>query len=271
MIPSQIFLFMFKYLVGFVFVFSVLNSFSQQNAEIIREYSVPESRQAVAIDSLHFYVINNSTISKHLKTDGEQIGFWQDKDSIIHHLNSGIIIDGKLYCCNSNYPESPMASSIEIFDPKTLEHNENHSFGVFNGSATWLDRYEGFWYVLFAHYTDRGSEPGKDNSWTRLIKFDEEWRQIESWIFPKELLVRFGTRSCSGGAILTDGRILSTGHDNFEIYVLEFPKKGFTLKWIKTIPVGSYGQGIAYEKADDLELIYGIIKREDKVVVSKIN
>ena len=61
-----------------------------------------------------------------------------------------------------------------------------------------------------------------------------------------------------------------TGHDNFETYVLEFPNKGVTLKWVDTIPVGSYGQGIAYEKDGKSEFIYGIIKKESKVVVTKI-
>jgi hypothetical protein len=194
-----------------------------------------------------------------------------DTDSVLNHLNSGIIIDGKLYACNSNYPESPMASSIEIFDPVTMKHIGNHSFGIFNGSATWLDKFEGFWYVAFAHYTGRGSEPGKDNTWTRLVKFDKQWRQIESWIFPKELVKHFETKSNSGGVILKDGRILCTGHDNYEIYVLHFPEKGYTLDWTATIPVGSFGQGIAYEKQGNSELIYGIIKKENKVVVSKIN
>jgi len=164
-----------------------------------------------------------------------------------------------------------MASSIEIFDPITLNHIDNHSFGIFNGSATWIDRFKGFWYVAFAHYTGRGSEPGKENSWTKLVKFDVQWRQIESWIFAKKLVERFATRSNSGGVILEDGRILCTGHDNYEIYVLEFPSKGYSLNWINTIPVGSYGQGIAYEKVDDSELIYGIIKKENKVVVTRIN
>lgn len=256
----------------FIVMFMALSSYTQNKTEnIIREYPVPESRQAVAIDGSHFYVINNSSITKHNKSDGELVHSWYDKDSVLHHMNSGIIIDNKLYCCNSNYPESPMASSIEIFHPETLNHIDNHSFGILNGSATWLDRYQGYWYVAFAHYTDRGSEPGKDNSWTRLVKFDDDWRQLESWIFPPELTERFASRSNSGGVILEDGRILCTGHDNFEIYVLVFPGKGYTLKWHSTLPVGSYGQGIAYEKNGNSELIWGIIKKDKKVVVTKID
>jgi len=249
------------------------NSLLSQSKEamIVRTYEVPSSRQGVAVDSLYFYVINNSSITKHLKSDGLMVGLWEDEDSLIHHLNSGIVIDGRLYAVNSNYPEFPMASSIEIFDAGTLKHIQNHSFGIFNGSTTWLDEYDGSWFVAFAHYTGSGSEPGKSNAWTRLVKFDREWRQLESWIFPKELLNRFDPKSNSGGLILPDGKIVCTGHDNFELYLLEFPKKGYTLNWINTLPVGSYGQGIAYEKIGNSEYIYGVIKKENRIVVTKID
>jgi len=201
-----------------------------RSQNIIRVYNVPSSRQGVAVGSDFFYVINNSSITRHLKSDGFLVDSWEDKDSLIHHLNSGIIIDGKLYCINSNYPEIPMASSLEVFDPVTLEHLFNHSFGIMNGSATWIDRYNDFWYVVFAHYTGKGGMEDQSNAWTMLVKFDLNWRQVESWIFPKELLKKFGTKSNSGGVILPDGRILCTGHNNFEVYVLEFPDKGATLK-----------------------------------------
>ncbi|MCK4746588.1 MAG: hypothetical protein KAT15_06125, partial [Bacteroidales bacterium] len=61
------------------------------------------------------------------------------------------------------------------------------------------------------------------------------------------------------------------GHDEFMIYVLRFPEKGFTLEWIDTIPAGSFGQGIAYERDGDSELIYGVIKKDNSVVVTRIN
>ena len=240
-------------------------------ARIIQSYTVPESRQGVAVDAAHFYVINNHSITKHEKSDGRLVDSWEDKDSLIHHLNSGIVIDGMLYTIHSNYPESPMASSIEIFDPRTLEHIGNHSFGILNGSATWMAEYKGYWYVAFAHYSGTASEPGKTNAWTRLVRFDKEWRQLESWIYPAALVKKFKSMSNSGGVILPDGRIICTGHDYYELYVLAFPTKGYSLIWTGTIPVGSFGQGIAYEKKGDAELIYGIIKKEGRVVVSRID
>ncbi len=247
-------------------------AFSQQpSVNVVRSYDVSLSRQAVATDENYFYVINNSSIQKYRKSNGKKVADWYDRDSVLHHMNSGIILSGKLYACNSNYPGSPMASSVEIFDPVTLKHIGNHSFGILNGSATWLDRKGEYWYVAFGHYTGRGSEDGKDNSWSRLVKFDSAWRQVESWIYPSALLKEFGTRTNSGGVILDNGLILCTGHDNYRIYVLRFPDKGFTLQWIGTIPVGSYGQGIAYEKTTEGEFIYGIIKKEKKVIETKID
>lgn len=253
-----------------VLLFGICNVLNSQ--VIVKTYDVPLARQAVAVDAEYFYVINNSSITKHLKSSGALIGLWQDKDSLIHHMNSGIIIDGKLYCINSNYPEIPMVSSLEVFDPETLEHLYNHSFGILSGSATWVDFHNGFWYVAFAYYTGgRSAMPNRTNAWSRLVKFDTSWRQIESWVYPKELLERFGSYSNSGGVILPSGKILCTGHDNYELYVLEFPQMGSTLKWIDTIDVGSYGQGIAYESDGLSAYVYGIIRKENKVVVTKIH
>jgi hypothetical protein len=88
------------------------------HAQVIEKtYDVPAARQAVAVDAEHFYVINNSSITRHRKRDGLLVNTWEDQDSLIHHLNSGIIINGRLYCINSNYPELPMVSSLEVFDP----------------------------------------------------------------------------------------------------------------------------------------------------------
>jgi hypothetical protein len=154
-----------------------------QRATIIADFDVQEAKQGIAVDEKYFYVINNSTISKHQKENGTMIAQFKDTDDIFHHLNSGIIIDNKLYCTNSNYPESPMASSIEVFDPDSMKHIGNHSFGIAYGSATWIDCYGDHWYVSFAHYTGRGSTESKNNSWSRIVKFDQDWRFIEYLIF----------------------------------------------------------------------------------------
>ncbi|MEO1011129.1 MAG: hypothetical protein AAFX53_07455 [Bacteroidota bacterium] len=240
---------------------------SAQEFTIDKSYQVDRARQGVALDDIHFYVINNSDIAKYTKNEGTKLQQWQDATGAIKHLNSGIIIDGKLYCANSNYPESPMASSIEVFDPETLAHVENISLGIYIGSATWLDFYDGHWYVAFAHYTGRGSTEGKTNSWTQLVKFTKDWQRSEAWIFPRALIEKFGTRSNSGGFLTKEGIIYATGHDNKELYQLVFPKIGHTLIWKKTHPVPFEGQGIALDiNSGDSITLYGIIKKENKVL-----
>jgi len=52
--------------------------------------------------------------------------------------------------------------------------------------------------------------------------------------------------------------------------VLQFPKKGYTLEWIETYSVGSFGQGIAVEKKSEKIWLYGIVRDENKVIVSEI-
>src|SRR5699024_554558 len=115
-------------------------------------FSASAARQAVAVDNEYFYAIDNRTIEKYDKSSGQLVQVWTDTSGFIQHLNSGVIYDGKLYCAHSNYPKLPMKSSIEIFDVRNLEHIGSHSFGIDVGSATWLDIYEGHWYVAFAHY-----------------------------------------------------------------------------------------------------------------------
>ena len=92
------------------------------------------------MDADHFYAITNRRIGKYDKRSGEQVGFWEgEAEGPIIHLDGGIVLDGQLYCAHSNYPGVPMVSSTEIFDTETMDHVGSHSFGIFGGSATWLD------------------------------------------------------------------------------------------------------------------------------------
>jgi hypothetical protein len=247
------------------------HSFGQEAREI-RRFSVPEAKQAVAVDKHHFYVINNSTITKHDKHSGHLVGTWDGSDMGIKHLNSGVVIKNRLYCANSNYPETPMAGSIEIFDTQSLQHIGNQSFGISIGSPTWIDRKRGNWYVGFAHYTGKGGSEGKDTRWTTVSSFNRRWQLLESWVFPKNMIEAFKPMSNSGAAWGWDGRLYCTGHDEQEIYVLEIPNSGYTLKYLETIKITSHGQGIAFDRSvKDRMLLYGIIRRENAVVVSEID
>lgn len=253
-----------------LFTFFYLPINAQQIKELKR-FHLKEVKQGVAVDKNFFYVINNTSITKHLKTNGKEVASWKDTTKQIIHLNSGVVIEDKLYCAHSNYPQSPMASSIEIFDTKTLRHIGNHSFGIFKGSATWVDWYNNAWWVMFAHYTGKGSSEGKDTRWTSLVKFDKNGHETASWIFPQEIIETFAPKSNSGGMWGTNGKLYCTGHDKEELYVLQLPEAGFQLQLLQTIRTISSGQAFSFDRSiKNKTVIYGIGRNGNEVIIQEI-
>lgn len=238
--------------------------------ELIRKIDVPEARQAVAVDKAHFYAIANSTVAKYDRASGNRVAVWEaDALRPLKHLNAGIVIDGKLYCAHSNYPQFPEASSIEVWDTKTLQHIQSKSLGIYEGSLTWIDRRDGSWWAVFAHYSTKVNENplAKDHTHTSLVQFDHQWRRQGGYVFPKTVLNRFDPHSCSGGSWGPDGLIYCSGHDLGEIYQLTLPKAGSTLVLKKTLEAPITGQGFAW--APDGMTIYGIDRAKRQVVVAK--
>lgn len=241
--------------------------------ETVQKFFAEEARQGVAVDENYIYVIGNREIGKYDKKTTEIVAQWKDEEGgKFIHMDSGVIVDGKLYCAHSNYPYFPMTSSIEIFDPKTLEHIETHSFGIYRGSCTWVDYYNGFWWAAFAHYNKWRDSTNADVRYTSVVKFDDHWREVESWTFPKEVFTRFGEMSNSGGSWGPDGLLYCTGHDNNEVYGLKIPDTGSVLELVRVIQIESFGQGIAWDRSDP-NFIYGIIKSDCLIIKSsfKIN
>ena len=242
-----------------------------QKATEIRRFQLPQVQQGVAVDPTHFYVINNHSLTKHTKSDGKQVAAWQDTTGLLKHMNSGVVIGQKLYCAHSNYPDVPMASSIEIFDTRTLRHLGSHSFGLFPGSVTWADFHQGYWWVAFANYSDKASAEGRDNRWTTLVKFTASWQQLEAWTFPANVLQAFAPKSTSGGTWGPDGLIYCTGHDKPELYVLKLPERGHTLHYVKTIPTISEGQAFSIDRSiRNKRVFYGITRNDNYVIVSVV-
>lgn len=238
--------------------------------EEIRRFSSPHANQGVAVDADHFYAITNRAIGKHDKETGRLVDEWVGPvEGPIIHLNSGIVLDGRLYTAHSNYPGVPMVSSIEIWDVETMEHVDSHSFGIFQGSATWADRRDGSWWVGFANYEGWGGQPGPDPSWTTVVRFDDQWRPIAGYVFPPGVVERFEDRSNSGGAWGPDGYLYATGHDHSEVYVLRPPEAGSVLELVETLPVPAEGQAIAWDPTES-GVLYTIIRSTSEVVVSKL-
>jgi hypothetical protein len=245
-------------------------------SELVRSWPSDAARQAVAVDAQHFYAINNHTIVKHDKASGVEVGRWEGgEDGPIVHLDSGTIVDGKLYAANSNYPDWPMASSVEIFDPATMTHVGSHSLGIERGSLTWIDRApDGVWWGAFANYNRVfGKSPlaygNKFN--TQIVRFDANWRVAEAWVLPDRLVEKFGDMSNSGGSFGPGGKLFITGHDNAEMYGLEKPAAGPVMRWTETIPLRVAGQGIAFDRSTP-DTVYGVVrdKAGSQVTVSRL-
>jgi hypothetical protein len=237
---------------------------------VVRRYPVPEARQAVAVDATHFYAITNRRIARYEKATGRKVAEWQDADDgPFIHLNSGIVIDGALYAAHSNYPGVPMVSSIEVWDTATLRHQRSIPVGTGRGSATWIDRRHGAWWVMYAHYPPPNGEPGKGPEYSVLVRYDTEWRETGAWAFPKAVVRRWDGMSSSGGVWMPDGRLLTAGHHAPELHVLRLPSAGATLVLDAIVPVESEGQGIALDPTDP-SLLWSIQRRTGEVLVSRM-
>lgn len=237
-----------------------INVCAQQVVEL-RRYDAPNATQAVAVDAHNFYTISNSRILKRRKSDGEVLAEWKGP---LKHLNSGIIIDGQLYCANTNYPEVPMASSLEIYDTTDLTHIGTHSFGVYLGSFTWIDRWEGDWYLMFVHYENDAQERDKGVAYTTLIQTDSLFRRKAGWMLPQALVDTLRPMSVSGGTFFANGGLLLSPHHFEEVYRFALPRMSYELVWQETIPMPFQGQGLAIDRTD--HTIWGI-RRDTRQVI----
>jgi hypothetical protein len=238
-------------------------------AEVVRRYAAEEASQGVAVDDQHFYAIDNAAIGKYRKDTGALVARWTGApDGTVAHLNSGIVYEGQLYCAHSNYPETPMVSSLEMFDVERMEHVRSIPLPKGLGSATWVDRADGAWWVTFAHYAGKGGEPGKGPDATTLVRFGSEWQHQGAWSFPRTVVNRWDGMSSSGGVWANPRRLYATGHHAPELYVLDLPESGPELSLVRIILIESEGQGIAFDRIAGL--LYSIQRRTREVLVSKL-
>ena len=253
-----------KMILGIILGLLLSHGFSQEIKELKR-FKAPNATQAIAVDKDHFYTISNYRIIKRAKESGAEVGRWEGvKDGPIAHLNSGIILEGKLYCANSNYPKLPMWSSLEIFDPETMKHIGSHSFGIYIGSLTWVDRYDGAWWAMFVHYDPEKGYPDKSVAWTQLVRFNDQWQRTAAYVLSDSMVEHLRPMSISGGYFNKEGKIICSPHHFEEIYVMSLPKQGSELRWEKTIKVPFQGQGICADPED--QTIWGIHRKNREVM-----
>ncbi len=232
----------------------------------LRRFKADEATQGVAVDAQHFYAITNHAIGKYRKDNGERLGGWDGgKGGRIKHLNAGVVLDGKLYCAQSNFPALPEQSSVEIWDTTTMQPLDAHHFETPPGSLTWVDQRDGFWFACFAHY-----KKTSDPALSCVVKYDAQWRELMRWTFPAALIQRFAGNSSSGGAFGFEGHLFVTGHDAAELYELEVPANGGELTWLATIPISSAGQAFAWDRSDD-GVLYSIQRKTKEVIASRLS
>jgi len=235
--------------------------------EQVGEFVVKEANQGVGVDEKYFYAVDNQTIGKYDKKTGKLVKKWQgDAKGPILHLDSAMLMNGKLYAAHSNYPDWPMTSSLEIFDAETMEHVGSHSFGIQWGSLTWVDWHQGHWWMTFANY-DRLLGPGKTpyghKANTVMVKFTPDFVPVASWTLPAALLAKFEDMSNSGGSWGPDGFLYLTGHDPAELYRMRLSTAGSVLEVVDILPMNIRGQGIAWDRSQP-GMIYGIIRATAK-------
>jgi len=235
------------------------------SVELRRYPDIREAGQGAAAAGDDFYAVVNTRLGRYAKAGGTKLAEWAGDPTLFVHLNACLVHAARLMCAHSNFPHVPMVSSVEVFDPLTLAHVDSISLGEQIGSLTWIDWKDGAWWALFANYNERGGQPGRDHTTTTLVRFDDQWRRTESWIFPPSVLERFAPTSSSGGGWGDDGLLYVSGHDAPELYVLALPEAGSVLRHVATVNVGFEGQGWAWDRTADRE-IWGISRPTRAVV-----
>ena len=239
-------------------------------AAVIARWPAEEARQGVAVDAGYFYPNSNNRIGKYDKKTGRRVARWEGATALYPHMNSCVVDGAELICAASNYPAVPMASVVEVFDTHTLAHVRSITLPPMPGSLTWIERHGTDWYAGFANYAEgHGGEPGHDHRWTRLVRFDPQFRATGSWLFPDSVLERFAPMSNSGGSWGDDGLLYVTGHDRGELYALRLPEAGTVLEHVATIALPTGGQAIAWDRSQP-RVLWSLDRATKMVVASRI-
>jgi hypothetical protein len=226
-----------------------------------------EANQGVAVDKNYYYAISNTRITKYIKISDETVATWQAETNSkgfehFKHMNSGTVIDGKLYVAHSRYSIDPNDNTIEIFNVKNdlLEYEKTIPMPRKHGSLTWIDQHpDGSWWMCYAVY-------GKNvNNKTKLVKYNfknAKFAEVRTWFFPKEVVENWGDMSCSGGSWGADGYLYTTGHDHAKAFVLQLDKFNELIYLRTESDLGFYGQAIAWDRFSKIPMLWGIEKRK---------
>ena len=222
----------------------------------VREIPAPEANQAAAADERFFYAITNKVVAKYDRESGTRVAVSTGE---AEHLNSGFFHMGRLYCAHSNYPKLPEKSEIKVLDPESMQLTTFHDFGNYGGSLTWCLWKDGRWWCHFAKY-------GLVNGESFLVEFDEHWKELRRFTWPKEVVSRIGVSSLSG-AVWREDSLLATGHDDPVLFRVKLPEEGTVLKFVEMQTIPFTGQGIASDPVT--EGLIGINRKQKKLILTK--
>jgi hypothetical protein len=243
----------------------------------VHRYPSDDANQGAVSDGHYLYAIDNAAISKIDPASGRIVARWTGDKVVFRHMNSCSAVKAQLVCAMSNYPDVPMASSIEWFDTAAMKHVATHSIGPGRGSLTWIDWHDGSWWACFANYDPpnadgtgpKGGFPGRDHRATTLVRFAPNFAEQGAWLFPPYILERMAPFSLSGGAWGADGYLYVTGHDRPEMYVVALPEAGPILTHVATIPIPTNGQAIAWDPKEK-RLLWSIERSGRELVGSMV-
>jgi hypothetical protein len=238
-------------------------------ASEVARFSAEEAKQGVVADERFVYAISNAEIGKYDRRSGKRVARWQGDPTLFRHMNSCIIQASTIVCAASNYPEVPMASSIEWFDAGRMAHVRTRSLGPGRGSLTWLDWHDGSWWACFANYDGKGGEPGRDHRLTTLVRYSPAFVEQGAWLFPADVLDRFAPYSSSGGIWGDDGLLYVTGHDLPEMYALRLPAAGSTLEHVATVQMPGEGQAISWQRGAK-RVLWSISRKNREAVAALV-
>ncbi|HEV7281393.1 MAG TPA: hypothetical protein VGN57_14425 [Pirellulaceae bacterium] len=196
--------------------------------------------QGAAADDEFLYGISNEAVAKLDRETGELIALSKGEAA---HLNAGSFVDGKLILAHSNYPRQPETSQVMSLDPATMKLTVVHDFGESDGSLVWVLRHQGQWWANFAFYGDEYEK-------SYLARFDDDWKELQRWTYPPQLLDQLHEASLSGG-IWREGAFLATGHDDKILFRLGVPANGKRLELLGSEKIAFTGQGFAQDPLTD--------------------
>jgi len=217
-----------------MFAFDPVAKSNEQEWIQSRIINAPEAHQAAAAEGRFVYAITSRGVAKYERQSGKRVA---TSEGAAKHLNSGFFWKGKLLCAHSNYPLKPERSEIKALDTDSMKLTTFKDFGSAGGSLTWVLHKDGFWWCNFALY-------GADNHKTFLVKYNEKWREMARWTYPKKVISQLGRHSLSGG-IWRGEELWTTGHDDPVAFRLGLPKKGSELEYLGQHDVPFTGQGLA--------------------------